>query len=200
MTRSRHHTAWAGAFAVAAELSRREYDAAITVGNSVPTLSSQSVNPGVTSGGNSLFTNTISNVSTGTGLNIIARVNPSGVVTMIINQTVTAPVATTTSSINSPSFSQRNVSTQVTVDDGDMIAIGGIIDENTTSSSSGIPFLHELPYVGGLFGSRTYSKQRTELVIFLTPHVIYDTNQIVDATEELKSGFKMLRPLLKNDR
>ncbi len=106
--------------------------ASINVGDSVPTLSSQGVNPGVTAGGNSLFTNTISNVSTGTGLNILARVNPSGVVTMVINQTVTAPTSTTTSTINSPSFSQRNVSTQVTVDDGDMVAIGGIIDETTT--------------------------------------------------------------------
>ncbi|HEY4087623.1 MAG TPA: hypothetical protein VGM43_16900 [Bryobacteraceae bacterium] len=167
--------------------------ASITVGDSVPTLSSQSVNPGVTSGGNSLFTNTISNVSTGTGLNILARVNPSGIVTMIINQTVTAPVPTDTSAIDSPSFSQRNVSTQVTVDDGDMIAIGGIIDETSSSSSNGIPFLDRIPGLNFLFGTRAGSKQRTELIVFLTPHVIYDTHHISDATEELKNQLKMLK-------
>ncbi|HVY93565.1 MAG TPA: hypothetical protein VHA14_12475 [Bryobacteraceae bacterium] len=167
--------------------------ASITVGDSVPTLSSQGVNPGVTSGGNSLFTNTISNVSTGTGLNILARVNPSGVVTMVINQTVTAPESTTTSSIDSPSFSQRNVSTQVTVDDGDMIAIGGIIDETTTSSSAGIPYLERIPGLNFLFGNHASSKQRTELIIFLTPHVIYDTNHIADATEQLKKQLKDLK-------
>ena len=170
--------------------------ASITVGDSVPTLSSQSVNPGITSGGNSLFTNTISNVSTGVGLNILARVNPSGVVTMVINQSVTSPTATTSSTINSPSFSQRNVNTQVTVDDGDTIAIGGIIDENTTESSSGIPFLDKLPGIGFIFGSKSYSKARTELIIFLTPHVIYDTHHISDATQELKDKVRGLRKII----
>ena len=167
--------------------------ASITVGDSVPTLSSQSVNPGVTQGGTSLAYNTITNVSTGTGLNILAHVNPSGIVTMTINQTVTAPVSTDTSNIDSPSFSQRNVSTQVTVDDGDMIAIGGIIDETSTSSSRGIPYLERIPGLNFLFGGHSTSKQRTELIVFLTPHVIYDTHHISDATEELKNQLKTLK-------
>ena len=111
--------------------------ASITVGNEVPTLASQAVAGGLQQNGNSLFTNTIQSRSTGVGLNILARVNPSGVVTMVINQDVTAPVPTTTSSINSPSFSKRNVQTQVTVEDGDTIAIGGIIQEAYTETSGG---------------------------------------------------------------
>jgi len=171
--------------------------ASITVGDSVPTLSSQSVNPGITSGGNSLFTNTVSNVSTGVGLNILARVNKSGVVTMVINQSVTSPTATTSSSIDSPSFSQRNVSTQVTVDDGDTVSIGGIIEETTTDSTSGIPFLDRIPGLGFVFGSKSSSKTRTELIIFLTPHVIYDTHHISDATQELKDKVKGLRKTIE---
>ncbi|MDE3197467.1 MAG: hypothetical protein KGN84_14045, partial [Acidobacteriota bacterium] len=128
--------------------------ASITVGDSVPTLTSQAVNAGITSSGNSLFTQTISNTSTGIGLNILARVNASGVVTLVINQNVTAPEPNPTgTSINSPSFSQRNVSTQVTVQDGDTIAIGGIIDEKTTDTSAGIPVLDRIPYVGAAFGT-----------------------------------------------
>jgi general secretion pathway protein D len=173
--------------------------ASITVGDTVPTLSSQGVNPGVTAGGNSLFTNTISNVSTGTGLNILARVNPSGVVTMVIDQSVTAPTSTTTSSINSPSFSQREVSTQVTVDDGDMIAIGGIINDTTNDTVSGIPYLDRIPYLGFLFGTKSTSTTRTELIIFLTPHVIYDTHHISDATQELKDQMKGLRKVIKDN-
>jgi general secretion pathway protein D len=149
--------------------------------------------------GNSLFTNSISNTSTGIGLNILARVNASGVVTMVINQNVTAPTATTTSNIDSPSFSQRNVSTQVTVEDGDTIAIGGIIEETTTEDSSGIPFLHRIPYLGAAFGAKASSKERTELIIFLTPRVIYDTAQVADATEELKQKVRGLRKLIKNE-
>jgi len=171
--------------------------ASITVGDSVPTLTSQAVNPGITTGGNSLFTNTISNTSTGIGLNIVARVNPSGVVTMVINQDVTAPVPTTTSGIDSPSFSQRNVSTQITVEDGDTVAIGGIILESTTDTSSGIPFLHRIPYLGALFGAKTSTTSRTELIIFLTPRVIYDTTQMADATQELKDKVHDLRKMIK---
>jgi general secretion pathway protein D len=157
-------------------------------------------------GGTSQFTNTISNTSTGIGLNILARVNPSGVVTMVINQDVTAPIPNPLSSsgaagsnINSPSFSQRNVSTQVTVEDGDTIAIGGIMMESTTETSQGIPFLHRIPYIGAAFGTKTSSKQRTELIIFLTPRVIYDTAEISDATEELKQKVRSLRKLIQNE-
>lgn len=174
--------------------------ASITVGDSVPTLTSQAVNPGVTTGGNSLFTQTISNTSTGIGLNILARVNSSGIVTMVINQNVTAPEPNPTgANINSPSFSQRNVSTQVTVQDGDTIAIGGIINESTTETSSGIPVLDRLPYIGAAFGMKTNTKKRTELIIFLTPRVIYDTNQIADATQELKDKVKNLKKAIRNE-
>ncbi len=174
--------------------------ASITVGDSVPTLTSQAVNPGITTGGNSLFTQTVSNTSTGIGLNILARVNSSGIVTMVINQDVTAPVATTTSTINSPSFSQRNVSTQVTVQDGDTIAIGGIIMENSTDSVTGIPLLDRIPYLGFAFGSKTTTKSRTELIVFLTPRVIYDTNQISDASQELKDRMRGLRRMISDDQ
>jgi general secretion pathway protein D len=175
--------------------------ASITIGDSVPTLSSQAVNPGISSGGTSLFTQTISNTSTGIGLNILARVNSSGVVTMVINQTVTAPEANpTNTNIDSPSFSQRNVSTQVTVQDGDTIAIGGIISENTTETSAGIPLLDRIPYLGAVFGQKSYTKQRTELIVFLTPRVIYDTNQVQDATQELKDKVKGLKKMIRNDQ
>ncbi|MDQ6701225.1 MAG: type II and III secretion system protein, partial [Acidobacteriota bacterium] len=152
---------------------------------------------GLQQGGNSLFTNTIQNRSTGVSLNILARVNSSGVVTMVINQDVSAPVANTSSNIDSPSFSKRNVTTQVTVEDGDTIAIGGIIQETSTEGTSGIPLLHRIPVLGAAFGSRNYTKQRTELIIFLTPRVIYDTNQVADATEELKAKVRRLTKMIK---
>jgi general secretion pathway protein D len=179
--------------------------ASITVGDSVPTVSSIA-SSNVQQNGNSLFTNSIQNTSTGIGLNILARINPSGVVTMVINQNVTAPIpnplsATSSagSDIDSPSFSQRNVSTQVTVEDGDTVAIGGIITENYTESVSGIPFLDRLPYVGFVFGQKNTTRQRTELIVFLTPRVIYDTAQMTDATDELKQKVRGLRKMIKDE-
>ena len=171
--------------------------AAITVGSDVPTLAAQAVDPGITSGGTSQFTQSISTRSTGVSLNILARVNASGVVTMVIDQAVSAPTANTTSSIQSPSFSHRDVSTQVTVEDGDTVAIGGIIQETSTQGSSGIPFLHRIPILGNAFGNKNFHKERTELIVFLTPRVIYDTTQIAEATEELKSRVKGLSKIMK---
>jgi len=168
--------------------------ASINVGATVPTLSSQGLAGGAQIGGSSLFANTISNVSTGVTLSILARVNPSGIVTMVINQQVSDPQQPSSgSAIQSPSFSHKSVSTQVTVQDGDTIAIGGIIQETSTDSSNGVPVLHKLPIVGSLFGSKTTSKDRTELVIFLTPRVIYDTNQVTEASDELKGQMKKLQ-------
>ena len=89
--------------------------------------------------------------------------------------------------------------TQVTVQDGDTIAIGGIIQEQNTWSSSGIPFLHRLPVVGMAFGSKSTNKSRTELVVFLTPRVIYDTNQMVEASDELSGKLKRLQKMMKGE-
>ena len=85
------------------------------------------------------------------------------------------------------------MNTQVTLQDGDTIAIAGIINESNTSSSAGVPGLHRIPVLGAVFGSRSYSKERSELIIFMTPRVIYDTNQILDASDELKSRLKRLK-------
>jgi general secretion pathway protein D len=170
--------------------------AQLNVGTEVPTLAAQAVSP-LQSSGNSLFASTVTNRNTGVTLAILARVNVSGIVTMIINQEVSAPIAAAANGIQSPSFSKRNVQTQVTVQDGDTIAIGGIIQETDTESSSGIPVLHRIPVVGGAFGSKSTSKSRTELVVFLTPRVIYDTNQIMDASEEMKGQFKKLTKMVK---
>lgn len=177
-------------------------EASINVGESVPTLTSQTAS-NVQVGGTTAFANTVSNVSTGVQLNITARINPSGVVTMIINQDVSAPTPPPTGvnvPQNSPSFSERNVKTQVTVQDGDTISIGGIIQESEADTSSGIPFLHRLPVVGTIFGNKSRSTSRTELIVFLTPHVIYDTNQIAEATDELKSRLRDVGKMLKEDQ
>jgi general secretion pathway protein D len=90
------------------------------------------------------------------------------------------------------------VQTQVTVQDGDTIAIGGIMTESDTFSTAGVPGLNKLPVVGNLFGSRSKSKERTEIVIFMTPRVIYDIPEILDASEEIRGRFKKLNKILKD--
>ncbi len=171
--------------------------ASINVGTEVPTLSSQ-IATGVQTGGNTQFANTIQNRNAGVTLTITPRVQPSGIVTMMIDQEVSQPIAAAAGGIQSPSFSRRNVQTQLTIQDGDTIAIGGIIQENDLNSSMGIPGLIKIPFLGALFGGKSVTKTRTELVLFLTPRVIYDTPELTEATEELKSRFKKLNRLMKD--
>jgi general secretion pathway protein D len=172
--------------------------ALVNVGTEVPTLSASAAS-GIQAAGTTLFANSISNRNSGVTLQILARVIPSGIVTLVINQEVSSPIAPPASAaIQSPSFSKRNVTTQVTVQDGDTIAIAGIIQETDTSSSTGIPVLHRIPVLGGAFGSRSYTKERTELVVFMTPRVIYDTNEITEASDELRSKLKRLHKLTRD--
>ena len=170
--------------------------ATMNVGDQVPILTSQAV-AGVQQGGSSLFTNTVTNQASGTTLSVMAHVNTSGIVTMLINQQVSTPETAGAGSIQSPSFQNRSVSTQVTVEDGQTIAISGIINEKKLEGSSGVPVLHRIPVLGAAFGGKSYSNSRTELVIFMTPRVIYDTTQIIDASDEVMSGLKHVQKMMK---
>jgi general secretion pathway protein D len=176
--------------------------ATINMGSQIPVATS-TVPSGVQVGGTTQFAQTISQQSTGITLSIEAHVNSSGIVTMIINQQVSAPQSSSVTSqysdIDSPSFSNRSVSTQVTVQDGDTVAIGGAVQETWSLSSNGIPFLSRIPILGALFGSQSYSKERDELIIFLTPRVIYDTNQMVDATDELRNNLKNVTKMMEKN-
>ena len=75
--------------------------------------------------------------------------------------------------------------------------IGGIIQESNTDSTTGIPFLSRLPGVGPLFGSKSTSKERTELVVFMTPRVIYNTTEITEASDELRSKLKRIQKVVR---
>jgi general secretion pathway protein D len=172
--------------------------ATMNVGEDVPVLTSQAIVGGVQSNGSNVFGNTVGSESTGITLAITARVSPSGVVTMLINQDVSAPQASTTSGIDSPSFSQRQFQTQVTVQDGDTIAIGGAIQESKNITTTGVPFLIHIPVIGGLFGSKSTSLSRTELIVFITPKVLFDTNQLLDATEEIKDSLNHIKKMFKD--
>ena len=170
--------------------------ASITVGTSIPTLSSQALAAGTQQDGSSLFTNTVTNVQTGVTLSITPRINASGIVTLMINQEVSVPLPAR-GAIASPSIERRNVNTQITMADGDTVAIGGIMSETDLYSRSRVPLIGKVPILGSLFGSTSSSKQKTELIILITPRVIYDENEFVTMSNELKSRLRSVRRLMR---
>ena len=125
----------------------------IQVGASIPTLTSQGVIPGGTGGG-SLFSNTISNRNTGVILSVTPRINAGGWVTLAVRQEGSAARgAPPTAGIQSPTINIRSVETQVTIKNGQTIAIGGIISETKGTSRNQVPLLGSIPVVGLLFGT-----------------------------------------------
>jgi general secretion pathway protein D len=171
----------------------------INVGTEVPILTSQALVRGTQVEGENLFTNTIQNRDTGVLLSITPRINSSGLVNMQIQQEVSAPLPPSATGIQSPSIQKRSISTQVVVRDGETIALGGIIQENRTTSKNRVPLLGDIPYVGALFGNTSRSSQRTELIILLTPTVIRDTNEAQQATAEFRQKLEKLQEVLREE-
>jgi general secretion pathway protein D len=168
--------------------------ASINVGTQVPVSTGSTTIP---SAGGVAVSNSVSAENTGVTLQVNARVNPSGIVTLIINQEISSVAAGSSSTTGTPSFNQQVVQTQITVQDGDTIAIGGTISDSVTDTLNGIPFLIRLPWLGALFGTKSKAHSRTELIMFMTPHVIYDENSLIEASDELKGRVKMMRRMIR---
>jgi general secretion pathway protein D len=171
--------------------------ASINVGTEIPLLSAQVFGLGAQTAGNPVFTNAVQYRDTGVLLTITPRINPSGLVTLQIQQEVSAPLPSV--DLSSQSISKRAVSTQAVVQDGETIALGGIIQETRTLSRNRIPLLGDIPYVGALFGNTSLSTQRTELILLVTPTVIRDASESRNATAEFRNKLRDLRRILQED-
>ena len=169
------------------------HSATIEVGQQVPisTGSAQS-----TVSGTAPIVNSIDYRDTGVILKVTPRVNTGGLVLLDIAQEVSDVVAQSSaqSQIASPTFSQRKISTSVAVQDGETIALGGLIQNEVTKTKNRIPLLGDVPYFGNLFGSTGDQVQRTELLVLLTPHVIAAPVDADAITAELRAKMQMAEP------
>jgi len=157
--------------------------ASFQVGDLVPTITQSAVSV-VTAG--APVVNNVQYQPTGVILTVTPRVNSGGLVTLDIEQEVSDVVPTTTSSINSPTFQQRRIKTKVVVQDGETISLAGLISDKKTKANFGIPLLQDLPLLGPLFSTRDNRAERTELLILLTPRVVYNQHDARALTEELR--------------
>jgi general secretion pathway protein D len=140
--------------------------------------------------------NSIDYRATGVILKITPRVNQGGMVTMDISQEVSDVSKTDTSTLDSPTISQRKIDSTIAVQDNETIALGGLIKDSRTRGSSGLPYLSEIPVLGGLFGTKSNDIDRTELIVLLTPHVIDNLQKARAVTDELKRKLPALQTLL----
>ncbi len=159
-------------------------EASIQVGDEVPIRTSESTN--TSSSIDPIQTSSIQMRETGVSLIVKPRVNANGLVIMDVEQSVDKAIPSDTSAIDSPTIQQRKIKSQVAVQSGETIVLGGLIDETDSLDKGGIPFLYELPLVGPLFGSTSKSKVKTELVVLITPRVVNTRGDARMITDEFK--------------
>ena len=148
--------------------------AKINVGDQVPIQTSTSSLPvaSTTTTPSIALGASIQYKDTGVTLEVTPRVNANGMVIMVIKQIFSVPVLTTTGVSTSPTIQKKEIESSIAVKDGETIVLGGLIDDTNNATKNGIPFLYDLPWVGALFGTTTYTRTKNELVILITPRVV----------------------------
>jgi general secretion pathway protein D len=161
-------------------------EAKLDVGTQVPVITSQGTTNTIQNAGTTGILQSIEYIQTGVLLSVKPVVHSGNRIDLNVSQEVSQALPNTTPGISSPLIQNRKVSTQVTLDDGQTVVIGGLITENRTDSDTGIPFLQDIPGVGLLFNNQTPSKTRTELLVFITPYVISNDSDSAQITEQFQ--------------
>jgi general secretion pathway protein D len=134
-------------------------------------------------------------LETGILLTVTPRINSGGLVTLEVNQEVSEKGSTPADNPN-PDILTRSAKTSVVVASGESIVLAGLIRENKTATGKGLPLLSKIPILGAAFGSQTYSRTRTELVLLITPKIVNDVAQARQVTEELRLKLPALKGFL----
>lgn len=147
-------------------LNNRE--ATITVGQAIPYVSASTVN--ATTG---QVSNTVANVQANIQLVVTPSVTGNDEVFLDIKPNITSVLGFTELGGNStPNLSTRSAVTQVICKNNHTIVIGGMIKTDKSETISKVPFFGDLPGIGKLFQKKTQREVRTELIIFITPHIV----------------------------
>jgi type II secretory pathway component GspD/PulD (secretin) len=147
--------------------------ARILVGQNFPFITGSTITTGIT--GIPSITNTITYKDIGIQLQVTPKINPDGTVIMRVIPEVSAPANTTVNIGNgvlAQALNIETIETTIICQDGETVGLGGLIQKKDTKSENKIPWLGDLPWIGAAFRYRTEEKNRTELLVILTPHVV----------------------------
>jgi general secretion pathway protein D len=169
--------------------------ATIDIGSEVPVVTSQTLKDDSTS----TVTTTDQSVqyrNTGIILSVTPHINEKGLVRMEVSQEVSELSDKFIEGIPSPIFSKRKAETTLSVKDGQTIVIGGLIRQSRSDTYTGVPGLSRIPILRNLMGIESKGWQNTELMLFITPHVIvhqedteFISRKFVERLETVKASF-----------
>ncbi|MBK1629537.1 type II secretion system protein GspD [Thiohalocapsa halophila] len=167
---------------------RDNQTAEIFVGEDVPVLTTQQQGTATTD----RVVNNIEYRQTGVKLSVKPRVTPGGLVQMEIEQEVSSVSPEQIAGVDSPSFRERTITSNVSVRSSQAVVLGGLIQDNSSENKSGVPGLYRAPIIGPLFGETRRQATRTELVVVLTPRVIASDSDIETVTRDFREKVRNL--------
>jgi len=172
-------------------LARDRQPAEIQIGQNVPLITGVNY----TTFGNQV--NSISYQSVGIILKVTPYITSDGMVQMIVapstsslDTTTTVPIA---AGVNAPVIDIRSADTVVITPDGQTVVIGGLMTSDKASSDSKIPILGDIPILGNLFKRKTTSNGKTELLIFLTPHIVTTPAELASMSDREQGQSTLMR-------
>jgi general secretion pathway protein D len=155
-------------------LTRDNTEAEIVVGQVVPFITAQGRDV------NNQPINQVQRENVAITLRVTPQINASAELTLDIFQEVQDLVSSSDAATLGPTTSKRSARTSVLVKDGQTVTIGGLINDRISNSVSKVPVLGDIPLLGWLFKSRNSSKRKTSLVIFMTPYIVRDPDDLQD--------------------
>ncbi|RJX77387.1 type II secretion system secretin GspD [Pseudomonas sp. LS-2] len=165
--------------------------AQIQVGDNIP-ISQTTVNTNVSN----TTLSSVEYVQTGVILDVVPRINPGGLVYMDIQQQVSdADNSAAPDNNGNPRISTRSVSTQVAVQSGQTVLLGGLIKQDNSDTVSSVPYLGRVPGLRWLFGNTSKSKKRTELIVLITPRVVTSNSQARQVTDDYRQQLQLIKPM-----
>ncbi|CAB3738364.1 Secretin GspD 2 [Achromobacter deleyi] len=179
LARAMQNTGQANILSTPNLLTLDNQSASILVGKTVPFVTGQYVTSG---GNNNNPFQTIEREDVGLKLNIRPQVSEGGSVKLDIYQEVSSIDESRSTPTTGIVTNKRAIDTSVLVDDGEIIVLGGLLEENVTVTSNNVPGLSSIPVLGELFKYESRKRTKTNLMVFLRPYVVRDANRSASVT------------------
>ena len=148
-------------------------EASIVVGQEIPITTGETL-----SGSNSNPFRSVTRQEIGVKLTVRPQINEGNAVKMYINQEVSSIFGPLGEMSTDLITNKRNIKTTVLVEDGETIVLGGLIDDNVQELVKKVPFLGDIPLLGRLFKTTSISRTKRNLMVFLRPTIVRDSNDV----------------------
>jgi general secretion pathway protein D len=157
-------------------------EAQIKVAQEVPFITGQYANTGGGSDPINPFT-TVQRQEVGTILKITPQVNEGGAVVQLKIEIESSALSGTTGDANSAITNKRTISTNVLIEDGGIVVLGGLIQDGDVRGEQRVPYLGRIPVIGALFKTRSREMEKRNLMVFIRPKIIWDSHTAAIETD-----------------